>query len=225
MTHILIVEDDPRIAALTQYVVKEATWTSTVVASSTTAWQAIIDEQPHLMLLDWMLPDQSGITLLAKIRNDRLHKHLPVIMLTARQMEEDKVTGLDHGADDYLTKPFTPKELTARMKALLRRRAPEHVQESLHYANIRLAPATVSVYVDDAKVELGHTEYKLLYFLMVYPERVFSRSQLLDKVWGNHVIIEERTIDVHVLRLRKGLGSAGHVIRTIRSAGYMLSDQ
>lgn len=224
MAHILIIEDEPAIASLTQFVVKEGGWSSSVVGCAATAWEAIQQDQPHLILLDWMLPDQSGLSLLTKIRNDRQFKKIPVMMLTARQMEEDKITGLDCGADDYLTKPFSPRELTARVKALLRRRSPEHAQESVRYGSILLEPANLSVTVAGKKIDIGHTEYKLLNYLMAYPERVFSRSQLLDKVWGNHVIIEERTVDVHVLRLRKVLGGAGSLVRTVRGAGYMLSD-
>jgi two-component system phosphate regulon response regulator PhoB len=225
MTHILIIEDEPAIAELTKFVVQEAGWSSRVVSSVAAGWEAIQYQEPHLILLDWMLPDQSGLALLTRIRNDRQLKKIPVIMLTARQMEEDKIAGLDHGADDYITKPFSPRELTARMKALLRRRSPEHAQETIQYADVILDPSNFSVTVSGKKIDIGHTEYKLLKFLLAYPDRVFSRSQLLDRVWGNHVIIEERTVDVHVLRLRKVLGSAEALIRTVRGAGYMLSDK
>jgi two-component system phosphate regulon response regulator PhoB len=225
MTHILIIEDEPAVAELTKFIVQEAGWSSRVVTSVAAGWEAIQYQEPHLILLDWMLPDQTGLSLLAKLRSDRQLKKIPVIMLTARQMEEDKIAGLDHGADDYITKPFSPRELTARMKALLRRRSPEHAQETIEYGGLVLDPSNFSVSLAGKKIEIGHTEYKLLKFLLAYPDRVFSRSQLLDRVWGNHVIIEERTVDVHVLRLRKVLGSAESLIRTVRGVGYMLSDK
>jgi two-component system phosphate regulon response regulator PhoB len=172
-----------------------------------------------------MLPDQSGLRLLSRIRNDRQLHGLPVIMLTAKGMEEDKIAGLDTGADDYITKPFSPRELTSRIKALLRRKAPEHAQSALSAGAVMLDPVSCIVMVDGRKVDMGHAEFKLLKFLLAHPERVFSRSQLLDKVWGDHVAIEERTVDVHVLRLRKALKEAESLIKTVRSVGYMLSEK
>lgn len=225
MDHILIVEDEPAIAGLIDYVVKEAGWASHIAASTGQAWESLQQHIPQLVLLDWMLPDKSGLSLLSRIREDRQFRKVPVIMLTARGMEEDKIAGLDHGADDYVTKPFSPRELTARIKALLRRRSPEHALDVMRAGDITLDPASVSVVVAGEKIEIGHTEYKLLKFLMAHPGRVFSRGQLLDKVWGDHVVIEERTVDVHVLRLRKALGNAGGMVQTVRGAGYMLSDK
>jgi two-component system phosphate regulon response regulator PhoB len=172
-----------------------------------------------------MLPDQSGLRLLARIRGDRQLQELPVIMLTAKSMEEDKIAGLDNGADDYITKPFSPRELTARIKALLRRKAPEHAQTLMSAGPVTLDPGSCSVMLNGEKIEIGHAEYKLLKFFLAHPERVFSRSQLLDKVWGDHVVIEERTVDVHVLRLRKALKEAESLIKTVRSVGYMLSEK
>ena len=189
------------------------------------AWDFIQTKTPQLILLDWMLPDSTGIRLLSRIRSDRQFNDIPVIMLTAKSMEEDKLAGLNTGADDYVTKPFSPRELLARAKALLRRKAPEHAQATMRAANIMLDPVSCTVSMDDQKIDIGHAEYKLLKFLLAHPERVFSRSQLLDKVWGDHVVIEERTVDVHVLRLRKALKEAEHLIKTVRSVGYMLSEK
>lgn len=224
-TTILIVEDEPAISELVSFTLRSAGWSTFSVGTTTQAWEYLQRRTPQLILLDWMLPDQSGLRFLSRIRSDRNFNEIPVIMLTAKSMEEDKIAGLDHGADDYITKPFSPRELTARIKAMLRRKSPEHAQASLMIANVFLDPVSCSVKVDDEKVEIGHAEYKLLKFFMAHPERVFSRSQLLDKVWGDHVVIEERTVDVHVLRLRKVLHGAEGLIKTVRSVGYMLSEK
>lgn len=223
--YILIVEDEPAIVELVSYTLKQAGWDCSAVGSSTEAWDALNRRTPHLLLLDWMLPDQSGLRLLAKVRADRNFNPLPVIMLTAKSMEEDKIAGLDHGADDYVTKPFSPRELTARIKALLRRKMPEHAEQAMVAGAVSLDPVSCTVSMNDQKIDIGHAEYKLLKFFLAHPERVFSRSQLLDKVWGDHVMIEERTVDVHVLRLRKALKEAESLIKTVRSVGYMLSEK
>jgi two-component system phosphate regulon response regulator PhoB len=148
-----------------------------------------------------------------------------VIMLTAKSMEEDKVAGLDQGADDYITKPFSPRELTARIKALIRRKMPEHAELAMTAGPLTVDPVSCRVSIDDEPVEIGHAEFKLLRFLIAHPERVFTRGQLLDKVWGDHAVLEERTVDVHILRLRKALGRADFLIKTVRSVGYMLSEK
>jgi two-component system phosphate regulon response regulator PhoB len=222
---ILIVEDEPSIVELVTFTLREAGWNSFAVPNVTEAWEFLQRRTPHLVLLDWMLPDQSGLRLLSKIRNDRHLNELPVIMLTAKSMEEDKIAGLDTGADDYITKPFSPRELTARIKALLRRKSPEHAQSLMTAGAVTLDPVSCTVMLHDQKIEIGHAEYKLLKFFLAHPDRVFSRSQLLDKVWGDHVVIEERTVDVHVLRLRKALKDAESLIKTVRSVGYMLSEK
>lgn len=224
-TTILIVEDEPAIVELVTFTLRGAGWNTFSVNNTSEAWEFIQRRTPQMVLLDWMLPDQSGLRLLSKIRSDRQLNELPVIMLTAKSMEEDKIAGLDHGADDYVTKPFSPRELTARIKALLRRKSPEHAQSVLSVANVLLDPVSCTVKINEQKIDIGHAEYKLLKFLMAHPERVFSRGQLLDKVWGDHVVIEERTVDVHVLRLRKVLKGAEHLIKTVRSVGYMLSEK
>ena len=222
-TTVLVVEDEPAIVQLVTFSLREAQWDMHAVGSTADAWNFIVQRAPQLILLDWMLPDQSGLRLLARIRADRQFRALPVIMLTAKSMEEDKVAGLNTGADDYVTKPFSPRELLARARALLRRKVPEFVEETLHAGPVTLDPQACSVSLDGERIEFGHAEFKLLKFLMTHPGRVFSRSQLLDKVWGDHVVIEERTVDVHVLRLRKALKQADFLIKTVRSVGYMLS--
>jgi two-component system phosphate regulon response regulator PhoB len=224
-TTILIVEDEPAIVELVTFSLREAGWNCCAVATVGEAWDFIQHRTPQLILLDWMLPDQTGLRLLARIRADRQFNEIPVIMLTAKSMEEDKLAGLNSGADDYITKPFSPRELLARAKALLRRKSPEHAQSTMRAGNVMLDPVSCTVMLDQQKIDIGHAEYKLLKFLLAHPERVFSRSQLLDKVWGDHVVIEERTVDVHVLRLRKALKEAEHLIRTVRSVGYMLSEK
>lgn len=224
-TTILIVEDEPSIVELVSFTLKEAGWQVQAVSTAGEAWEFLQRRTPHLVLLDWMLPDQAGLRLLARIRADRQLQPLPVIMLTAKSMEEDKIAGLDQGADDYITKPFSPRELTSRIKALLRRKSPEHAQSLMTAGAVALDPVSCSVSLNGEKIDIGHAEYRLLKFFMAHPERVFSRNQLLDKVWGDHVVIEERTVDVHVLRLRKALKGAETLIKTVRSVGYMLSEK
>ncbi len=222
---ILIVEDEPAIVELVSYALKASGWNTVAVHTTKDAWDYLQKRTPQLILLDWMLPDQTGLRLLSKIRSDRQFNEIPIIMLTAKSMEEDKIAGLEHGADDYVTKPFSPRELSARVKALLRRKSPEHAQTALTAGPVMLDPASCTVKIDNQKIDIGHAEYKLLKFFMAHPERVFSRSQLLDKVWGDHVVIEERTVDVHVLRLRKVLKGSESLIKTVRSVGYMLSEK
>ena len=180
---------------------------------------------PDVILLDWMLPGQSGVIWARKWRNDARTKSVPILMLTAKSAENDKVAGLDAGADDYITKPFSTQELLARIRAVLRRRTPEQATDSITIGCLRLDGATHRVTVMDAPIKIGPTEFKLLNFLMHHSERVHTRSQLLDKVWGDHVFIEERTVDVHVKRLREALGVAGMMVETVRGTGYRLTGQ
>lgn len=224
-TNILVVEDEPAIVELVCFTLKESGWNPMAVHNAADAWEFIQRRLPHLVLLDWMLPDQTGLRLLSRIRGDRQFNELPVIMLTAKSMEEDKIAGLDNGADDYVTKPFSPRELSARINALLRRKSPEHAQSQMTVGMVTLDPVSCNVSIKDQKIDIGHAEFKLLKFFLAHPDRVFSRSQLLDKVWGDHVVIEERTVDVHVLRLRKALREAEYLIKTVRSVGYMLSEK
>lgn len=222
---ILIVEDELAIVELVSFALKGAGWKVDAVHTTADAWRYLQNKRPQLILLDWMLPDQSGLRLLSRIRGDRNFSTLPVIMLTAKSMEEDKVAGLDQGADDYITKPFSPRELTARIKALIRRKTPEHAELAMTVGPLTVDPVSCRVSLHDQPIEIGHAEFKLLRFLIAHPERVFTRGQLLDKVWGDHAVLEERTVDVHVLRLRKALGSADFLIKTVRSVGYMLSEK
>ncbi|MFC0252470.1 response regulator [Massilia consociata] len=224
-TSILVVEDEPAIVELVKYSLREAGWDIRIADTTAGAWDSISHGKPDLVLLDWMLPDQSGLRLLSRLRGDRDFQDIPVIMLTAKSMEEDKIAGLNTGADDYVTKPFSPRELLARSRALLRRKSPHLAEAPLRAGSVVLDPNSCTVTVENQQIDIGNAEYKLLKFLMAHRERVFSRAQLLDKVWGDHAVIEERTVDVHVLRLRKALKSADGLIRTVRSVGYMLSEK
>ncbi|GAB3381769.1 response regulator [Massilia agri] len=224
-TRVLVVEDEPAIVELVKYSLREAGWDIRTADTVAGAWDSITHGKPDLVLLDWMLPDQSGLRLLSRLRGDRDFQDIPVIMLTAKSMEEDKIAGLNTGADDYVTKPFSPRELLARSRALLRRKSPHLAEAPLRAGSVVLDPNSCTVSVENQQIDIGNAEYKLLKFLMAHRERVFSRAQLLDKVWGDHAVIEERTVDVHVLRLRKALKSADGLIRTVRSVGYMLSEK
>ncbi|MEG0820400.1 MAG: phosphate regulon transcriptional regulator PhoB [Burkholderiaceae bacterium] len=224
---ILVVEDEPAIQELVSYACTSQGFEVRRAESVLVARAAIDRALPDLLILDWMLPDQSGIELLRELRGAERTRELPVIMLTARGTEADRVTGLDAGADDYVVKPFSPKELMSRVKAVFRRRAPQLAGEVLSVGSLTIDPARHEVSVNGKPVKLGLAEFKLLSFLAGNPERVFSRAQLLDKVWGDHVFIEERTVDVHVLRLRKALAlaDAANLVQTVRGLGYRLSSR
>jgi two-component system, OmpR family, phosphate regulon response regulator PhoB len=193
-------------------------------ASAEEAETAIRAELPDVLVLDWMLPGESGLAFARRLRAAERTRDLPILMLTARAMEADKLSGLEAGADDYLTKPFSPKELAARIKAVLRRRAPQLSGDAVEIEGLRLDPASHRVSARERRVTLSPSEFRLLHFLMTHPGRVYSRTQLLDHVWGDHVYIEERTVDVHIRRLRKALEPTGHhrLIDTVRGAGYGL---
>jgi two-component system, OmpR family, phosphate regulon response regulator PhoB len=222
---ILVVEDEPAIQELIAYNLKQAGHQTLVADNAEQALHLVANALPDVVLLDWMLPGLSGIELARKLRADKRTKSVPIIMLTARSEEHDKLAGLDSGADDYITKPFSPRELNARIKAVLRRRAPEMTDDAVQIGGLRLDPASHRVTGNGAPVELGPTEFRLLHFLMTHPERVHSRSQLLDQVWGDHVFVEERTVDVHIRRLRKALEASrlDRLIQTVRGTGYRLS--
>ncbi len=225
MSRLLVVEDEPAIAELLRLNLRYAGHVVEVASDGEQAAALVDARLPDLVLLDWMLPGLSGLALIKRWRQDARTRELPVILLTARGDEADRVRGLDAGADDYLPKPFSTQELMARMRAVLRRRAPQALDNVVEVAGLRLDPATRRVSSSNEEVRLGPTEFRLLHFLMTHPERVHSRAQLLDRVWGDHVFIEERTIDVHVKRLRDGLQAAGlsHMIDTVRGAGYRLT--
>lgn len=222
---ILVVEDEPAIAKLIAFTVQSAGWDVVLAGTTTEAWAALLNKQPSLILLDWMLLDQSGLQLLSRLRGDYNFNSIPVIMLTAKGSEEDKVAGLDRGADDYITKPFSPAELVARINALMRRRSPESGRDVLRVGPVLLEQISHTVSVQGKPVEMGQTEFKLLAYLLAHPNRVFSRSQLLDNVWGQDTAIEERTVDVHILRLRKALKEGESLIKTVRGVGYMLTEK
>jgi two-component system, OmpR family, phosphate regulon response regulator PhoB len=223
LPRVLIVEDEPSIAELVSVNLRHNGLQPVWAEDGAAAQRELDAVLPDVILLDWMLPGQSGLQLARKWRSEVRTKGIPILMLTARGDEPDKVAGLDAGADDYITKPFSTQELLARIRAVLRRRAPEQVSDSVAIAALALDAATHRVTWRGQPVKVGPTEFKLLHYLMKHPERVHSRSQLLDKVWGDHVFIEERTVDVHVKRLRESLGAAGLMIETVRGAGYRLS--
>ncbi len=222
---ILAVEDEPDILELLGVSLADAGYRVLTAADAETAQRMLRDTLPDLVLLDWMLPGQSGLAFAKALRADPRTRELPIIMVTARGEEADKVAGLEAWVDDYVTKPFSPRELKARIKAVLRRRAPEAAQEPLEAGELRLDPATHRVTAGGKTVPLGPTEFRLLRFLLARPERVHSRAQLLDQVWGDQVYIEERTVDVHIRRLRLALEPFGqdHLIETVRGAGYRLA--
>jgi two-component system phosphate regulon response regulator PhoB len=225
MSRILVVEDEPGVAALVDMNLRHHGHEVILAGDGGTAQLAVDGALPDLVLLDWMLPDTSGMVLAKRWRSAPRTRFLPIIMLTARADEADKVAGLDAGADDYLTKPFSGNELVARIRAVLRRKLPEAVDEAIEMVGLRIDPATRRVSRYGTELKLGPTEFRLLHYLMAHPERVHTRTQLLDKVWGDHEFIEERTVDVHVKRLRENLGQVGAsaLIETVRGTGYRFS--
>ncbi len=222
---ILVVEDEPGIQEVLKFNLGQQGHDVLVASDAQEALGMLRGALPDLILLDWMLPGMSGIEFARRVRADARLKSVPIIMLTARGEERDKVLGLDTGADDYITKPFSPRELMARIKAVLRRRAPQMTEDPVEIAGLRLDPVSHRVFGNGTPLDLGPTEFRLLHFLMTHPERVYSRSQLLDHVWGDHVFVEERTVDVHIRRLRSALEPTGHdrLIQTVRGVGYRMS--
>ncbi|CAN1493644.1 OmpR Response regulators consisting of a CheY-like receiver domain and a winged-helix DNA-binding domain [Methylophilaceae bacterium] len=223
--NILIVEDESPILELLALNISQAGYNPLRAISAEHAEKLINEALPDIILLDWMLPGMSGIDFAKKLRSNALTKTIPIIMLTARSDELDKVKGLEVGADDYITKPFSPRELNARIKAVLRRKAPELTEDILKINGLELNPVSHRVTGNNKPLEMGPTEFRLLHFFMSNPERVYSRSQLLDKVWGSQIFIEDRTVDVHIRRLRNILAQSQHenLIQTVRGSGYRLS--
>lgn len=219
---ILVVEDEPAIQELLSLTLSEAGYQTLLASDAIEAYQHTQDVLPDLILLDWMLPGMSGIEFARKIRGQSRTQNIPIIMLTARAQEQDKLAGLETGADDYMVKPFSTRELNARIKAVLRRRAPQMVEDRVEAGDLVLDPATHRISASSKDIHMGPTEFKLLHFFMTHPERVYSRIQLLDHVWGDHVFIEERTVDVHIRRLRFALEDVGQdgTVQTVRGVGY-----
>jgi two-component system, OmpR family, phosphate regulon response regulator PhoB len=219
---VLIVEDEPAIRELLAVNLKHAGYLVFQASDTRMAQMQLDAALPDIVLLDWMLPDQSGVDFAKKLRSSLRTRDIPIIMLTARAEETDKLTGFESGADDYITKPFSPKELMARMKALLRRRSPASVDDPIEFVGLRIEPDTRRILAHGQTLSLSPTEFKLLHYLMKHPDKVVSRSKLLDNVWGNEVYVEERTVDVHIRRLRIALEPTGHhlQIETVRGGGY-----
>lgn len=224
---ILVVEDEPAIQELLKVNLSHAGYEVRSALTAAEAQTALDDALPDLVVLDWMLPGTSGIEFAKQLRSNSRTRELPIIMLTARAHENDKVTGLEVGADDYITKPFSPREVLARIKAVLRRRSPQLTDDIVEAGGLKLDPAAREVVAGQQRIELGPTEFRLLHFFATHPERVYTRTQLLDLVWGDHVFIEERTVDVHIRRLRQALESTGHdeLVQTVRGSGYRFSAQ
>ncbi len=220
---VLVVEDEPSIQELIAASLKRSGYTVRGAANAEEAYRELSAALPDVILLDWMLPDGSGPIITRRLRAESRTREVPIIMLTARAGDDDKVEGLASGADDYVTKPFSPRELDARIQAVLRRRAPQLTQEQVEIRGLVLNPATRLVKGGKATLKMGPTEFQLLHFFMTHPDRVYSRAQILDHVWGDHVFIEDRTVDVHIRRLRDAISPSGHdkLVETVRGAGYL----
>ncbi|MBQ0747338.1 MAG: phosphate regulon transcriptional regulator PhoB [Marinobacter sp.] len=223
---VLIVDDEPAIREMIAVALEMADYECLEAADAREAHALIIDRQPDIILLDWMLPGTSGIELARRLKKEETTANIPIIMLTAKVEEDNKIRGLEVGADDYITKPFSPRELVARLKAVLRRATPPGIDAPIEVDGLTLDPSSHRVTANDSFLSVGPTEYRLLQFFMTHQERVYTRSQLLDQVWGGNVYVEERTVDVHIRRLRKALGARhDHLIQTVRGAGYRFSTQ
>ncbi|MHB1512208.1 MAG: phosphate regulon transcriptional regulator PhoB [Acidiferrobacter sp.] len=222
---ILVVDDEPAIRAMVRFALKQADFSCAEAQDAEEAQARLLADLPDLILLDWMLPGVDGVDYARRLRRERLTQNIPIIMLTARTEEEDKVRGLNTGADDFMTKPFSPRELIARVRAVLRRTAPMASDDIVAVGGLLLDPATHKVLADDERLTLGPTEFRLLHFFMTHPERVHSRERVLDAVWGSNTYIDERTVDVHIRRLRKALtpSSYDRYVQTVRGVGYRFS--
>nr|WP_299244124.1 phosphate regulon transcriptional regulator PhoB [uncultured Halomonas sp.] len=223
---ILVVDDEAAIREMIAVALEMADYRVLEADNAQAAHALIVDEQPDLLLLDWMMPGTSGIELARRLKREEATSELPIILLTAKSEEDNKILGLEAGADDYITKPFSPRELIARLRAVLRRATPRGIEEAVEVEGLLLDPASHRVSSNGQALEIGPTEYRLLQFFMTHQERAYTRGQLLDQVWGGNVYVEERTVDVHIRRLRKALGETHqHLIQTVRGTGYRFSTQ
>ena len=222
---ILVVEDEAPIREMLCFVLEQKGYETVEAEDYADGLAKVREPYPELIVLDWMMPGGSGIQFIKQLKQDEVTRQIPVVMLTARGEEEDKVRGLEAGADDYITKPFSPKELTARLHAVMRRVSPTSVDEVIEVQGLKLDPVSHRVSAEEKALDMGPTEFKLLHFFMTHPERVYSREQLLNNVWGTNVYVEDRTVDVHIRRLRKAIEATGHdrLIQTVRGAGYRFS--
>ncbi|MNK66770.1 Phosphate regulon transcriptional regulatory protein PhoB [compost metagenome] len=222
---ILVVEDEAPIREMLCFVLEQKGYETVEAEDYADGLAKVREPYPELIVLDWMMPGGSGIQFIKQLKQDEVTRQIPVVMLTARGEEEDKVRGLEAGADDYITKPFSPKELTARLHAVMRRVSPTSVDEVIEVQGLKLDPVSHRVSAEEKALDMGPTEFKLLHFFMTHPERVYSREQLLNNVWGTNVYVEDRTVDVHIRRLRKTIEETGHdrLIQTVRGAGYRFS--
>ncbi|AEB50991.1 phosphate regulon transcriptional regulator PhoB [Aeromonas veronii] len=222
---ILVVEDEAPIREMLCFVLEQKGYETIEAEDYADGLAKVREPYPELIVLDWMMPGGSGIQFIKQLKQDEVTRQIPVVMLTARGEEEDKVRGLEAGADDYITKPFSPKELTARLHAVMRRVSPTSVDEVIEVQGLKLDPVSHRVSAEEKALDMGPTEFKLLHFFMTHPERVYSREQLLNNVWGTNVYVEDRTVDVHIRRLRKAIEETGHdrLIQTVRGAGYRFS--
>ena len=222
---ILVVEDEAPIREMLCFVLEQKGYETVEAEDYADGLAKVREPYPELIVLDWMMPGGSGIQFLKQLKQDEMTRQIPVVMLTARGEDEDKVRGLEAGADDYITKPFSPKELTARLHAVMRRVSPTSVDEVIEVQGLKLDPVSHRVSAEEKALDMGPTEFKLLHFFMTHPERVYSREQLLNNVWGTNVYVEDRTVDVHIRRLRKAIEETGHdrLIQTVRGAGYRFS--
>lgn len=222
---VLLVEDEAPIREMLKFVLEQSGYETLEAEDFDIALEKVVEPYPDLILLDWMLPGGSGVQLAKRLKQHEFTRDIPIIMVTARGEEEDKVRGLDSGADDYVTKPFSPKELVARIKAVIRRVTPTSSEEQIEYKGLRLDPVSHRTTANNEPLDMGPTEFKLLHFFMAHAERVYSREQLLDNVWGTNVYVEDRTVDVHIRRLRKAISRFGHdnMIQTVRGSGYRFS--
>jgi len=227
MASVLVVDDEPDIREVIRFALEGAGFRVYEAGHADEARKLLASESPDLVLLDWMLPGRSGLELAQQLKQNTSTRAVPIIMVSARGEEEDRVRGLDTGADDYIAKPFSPREMVARVNAVLRRVKPDELADQIEIAGLRIDNLSHRVSANGKPIDIAPTEYRLLHFFMTHADRAFSRSQLLDQVWGDQVYVEERTVDVHVRRLRKALGATNHdyMLQTVRGVGYRFSNK